>query len=75
MFLLDGKSSDISDEDILRRNLIAKLLEDWGLVTIVDKNDISNIAPISYLKILSYKDKESWELVAKYTIGSKDKFK
>lgn len=71
MFRLDGKPSDISEEDFGRRNLIAKLLEDWGLVTVIDKEKLASVSPLSSVKILSYKDKENWQLIAKYTIGNK----
>lgn len=73
MFKLDHKPSDISEEDLKRRNLIAKLLEDWGLVTIFDRSNLTNLAPLSSVKILSFKDKDEWQLVAKYTIGNKMK--
>lgn len=73
MFKLDYKPSDISEEDLKRRNLIAKLLEDWGLVTIFDRSNLTNLAPLSSVKILSFKDKDEWQLVAKYTIGNKMK--
>ena len=69
MFILDGKPSDISEEDIARRNLIAKLLQDWKLLTIVDVLLPECCAPMSAVKIISHKDKEHWQLVAKYTIG------
>lgn len=71
MFKLDGKPSDISEEDLGRRNLIAKLLEDWGLVKVVDREKLAMLSLMSSVKILSYKDKEQWNLVAKYTIGTK----
>jgi len=71
LFILDGKESNISEDDLNRRNLIAKLLEDWGLVMIVEKEDIATVAPLSSVKIISYKDKDSWNLVSKYTVGSK----
>ena len=73
MFILDGKFADISEEDICRRNLIAKLLEDWGMITVLDVEKLSMIAPMSSVKILSYKDKEIWTLVPKYTIGARHK--
>lgn len=73
MFKLDGKPSDISEEDLSRRNLIAKLLEDWGLVKVVDVEKLAMISSLSSVKILSYKDKEEWQLIAKYTIGTKKK--
>lgn len=72
LFALDGKSSDISENDYARRNSIANLLSDWGLVELVDKNkSASPIAPISQIKILPHKEKSEWQLVAKYNIGRK----
>ena len=72
LFLLDGKPSNISENDIQRRNAIAKLLEDWGLVTIINPQImIDNIAPIHQIKIISFKEKNEWELVTKYNIGKK----
>ena len=73
LFALDGKSTDISENDLSRRNAIAKLLEDWELIKIVDKNKVENPPPIflSQIKIISHKEKDDWELVAKYNIGSK----
>jgi hypothetical protein len=72
MFALDGKPSNISENDIQRRNAIAKLLEDWGLINILNPQLIhNNISPISQIKILSYQDKEDWELVSKYSMGKK----
>jgi len=72
LFALDGKPSNFSDDDIGRRNTIANLLEEWGLVEIVNpKTCDSPQAPLSQIKILPYKDKDDWELVAKYNIGKK----
>lgn len=72
LFELDGKSSNFSDEDKGRRNTIAKLLEDWGLVKIVEPNDIKHPkAPLSQIKILPFKEKNEWTLEAKYSIGKK----
>lgn len=72
LFELDGKSSNFSDEDKGRRNTIAKLLEDWGLLKVVEPNDINDPkAPLSQIKILSYKEKKDWTLEAKYSIGKK----
>ena len=72
MFALDGKPSNISENDIQRRNAITKLLEDWGLITILNPQlMINNIAPIHQIKIISYRDKEEWELVSKYNMGKK----
>jgi hypothetical protein len=73
LFALDGKPSDISENDLSRRNAIAKLLQDWGLVKIVNKDKAENPPPIflSQIKILSHKEKDDWELVPKYQIGKK----
>ena len=71
LFMLDGKPSNFSDEDRLRRNTIATLLEQWGLLKIRTTNNIEGLAPISQVKILSHKEKDEWELVAKYNIGRK----
>ena len=68
-FRLDGKSTDLSDNDLARRNSIAKLLEDWGLVEI--KGAMGETAPLSQIKIISYKEREHWELCPKYNIGRK----
>jgi hypothetical protein len=74
LFKLDGKASNLDDADIARRNSIAKLLEEWKLVTILDKEKASHpLAPINQIKILSYKEKEDWQLIQKYTIGSHNK--
>ena len=72
MFALDGKPSNLSENDIQRRNAIAKLLEEWGLVEIINSQImIDNIAPIHQIKIISYRDKDGWELVSKYNMGKK----
>lgn len=71
LFLLDGKHSDFSENDLQRRNRITKLLSDWGLVEIADENCIENIASVSQIKILPHKEKNEWTLVPKYSIGSK----
>lgn len=71
LFMLDGKPSNFSDEDRLRRNTIATLLEQWGLLKIKSTNNVEGLAPISQVKILSHKEKDEWELVAKYNIGRK----
>jgi hypothetical protein len=67
LFKLDGKPADISDNDMERRNAIAKLLSEWGLLTLVEP--VGAIAPMNQIKIISYKDKEKWELISKYNIG------
>jgi hypothetical protein len=71
LFALDGKPSSLTDSDIARRNTIAKLLEEWGLLSIVNGEIIQNTAPLHHIKILSFKEKPDWKLVAKYTIGKK----
>ena len=71
LFALDGKSSNLSDEDVSRRNTIANLLQDWGLLKVVDPASKDNLALLSGIKILSHKEKNEWELVAKYNIGKK----
>lgn len=71
LFLLDGKTSTFSDEDRRRRNSIAKLLHDWGLCKVVDINMIADQAPMSAIKVLPFKEKNSWTLIQKYSIGSK----
>ena len=71
LFLLDGKTSDFSENDVQRRNRITKLLADWGLVTVVSETLIEDLAPINQIKILPYREKADWELIPKYSIGSK----
>jgi Bacteriophage translational regulator. len=72
MFLLDGKSSDIEESDIGRRNTIVNLLSEWGLIVLVDKvKSAAPLTPMNQIKIVSFKDKKNWTLVAKYTIGRK----
>lgn len=71
LFLLDGKSSDLEKNDILRRNTIATLLSDWGLIKIIDKSKINECAPLRQIKIISHKEKNEWELCPKYNIGNK----
>ena len=72
LFGLDGKPSNISDNDIQRRNAIAKLLEEWALVKILKPKVLEdNVAPLHQIKIISYKEKDDWELIAKYNIGKK----
>ena len=72
LFALDGKPSNISQNDIQRRNTIANLLEQWGLVKIMNPNVVKdNMAPIHQIKIIAFKDKDDWDLVTKYNIGKK----
>ena len=69
LFALDGKDTNLSDNDIARRNSIAKLLNDWGLVEIIGNTDM--VAPLSQIKIISFKEKNEWILETKYNIGKK----
>jgi len=72
LFLLDGKRSDFSENDLQRRNRIAKLLADWDLLTLADRDGVvNNMAPMSQIKILPYREKKEWQLIAKYSIGTK----
>lgn len=74
LFKLDGKPTSITEEDIARRNTIANILGEWGLVTLVDKSKSATpIAPISSIKIVAYKDKVNWKLEPKYNIGTNKK--
>jgi hypothetical protein len=74
LFALDGKPSTITENDIQRRNAIANLLEEWGLIKVVNYDIIrDNMAPIHQIKIISFKEKDDWELIAKYNIGKKKK--
>lgn len=75
LFALDGKAADLSRNDIQRRNSIAKLLADWGLVSIIDSDKYQDQAPMSQIKILNYDEKNSWNLQAKYNIGKKRGYK
>ena len=71
LFLLDGKESDFSENDQQRRNRITKLLSDWGLVDVLNEEQIEDASSISQIKILPHKEKGEWELIPKYSIGSK----
>lgn len=72
LFILDGKDNNFTEEDKARRNTIANLLEEWNLVDIVDSSLVEDpIAPLNQIKIISFKDKDNWELVSKYNIGKK----
>ena len=70
LFLLDGKKSNLEENDIARRNTIAQLMSDWGLITLEESN-IELFAPMRQIKIIPYKEKQEWELCPKYNIGSK----
>ena len=71
LFALDGKQADLTDNDLERRNTIAKLLSDWGLVKILDSNKFVDLAPLSQIKVIAHKDKHEWDLQTKYNIGKK----
>ena len=73
LFALDGKHANLTSKDVQRRNRIAQLLVDWGLVGIVSADTIQDVAPLNQIKVLSYKDKGDWILETKYNIGSKKK--
>jgi len=71
LFALDGKNTNLSLNDVQRRNRISKLLSDWGLISIVNEFQIEDVAPLNQIKVLSYKDKGEWTLESKYNIGRK----
>ena len=73
LFALDGKHANLTVNDIQRRNRIVKLLCDWGLISIVSPELVSDIAPLNQIKVLAYKDKSDWVLEQKYNIGAKKK--
>ena len=73
IFALDGKHANLTQNDVQRRNRIAQLLADWGLIGIVNVETIKDIAPLNQIKVLAYKDKGDWILETKYNIGSKKK--
>ena len=73
LFALDGKHANLTSNDVQRRNRIAQLLVDWGLVGIVSAESIQDVAPLNQIKVLSYKDKGDWILETKYNIGGKKK--
>ena len=73
LFALDGKHANLTSNDVQRRNRIAQLLVDWGLVGIVSSDIIQDVAPLNQIKVLSFKDKGDWILETKYNIGSKKK--
>ena len=73
LFALDGKHANLTVNDVQRRNRIARLLADWGLISIVKSDSVSDIAPLNQIKVLAYKDKGLWVLEQKYNIGKKGK--
>ena len=70
LFLLDGKKSNLEENDVARRNTIATLMSDWGLVSIYDKTKAEPLAPHRQIKIIPFKEKDDWELCPKYNIGN-----
>jgi hypothetical protein len=69
---LDGKPSNLTENDVQRRNAIANLLEEWGLVKILNRDLLKdNIAPLHQIKIISFREKNDWQLITKYNIGKK----
>ena len=73
LFALDGKYANITVNDVQRRNRIIKLLVDWGLVELLEEENILDIAPLNQIKVIAYKEKSEWTLEQKYNIGSKKK--
>ena len=71
MFALDGKHTNFSLNDLQRRNRIAQLLSDWGLISIVTPEKVEDLAPLNQIKVLAFKDKDEWTLESKYNIGRK----
>ena len=74
LFALDGKNSTLTENDIQRRNTIALLLQDWNLIDVVNTSLVENKAPLSQIKVLPFKEKNEWNLVAKYNIGKKPEY-
>ncbi len=73
LFALDGKHANLTQNDVQRRNRIIQLLSDWGLITVVSPDNITDIAPLNQIKVLAYKEKNEWILETKYNIGKKKK--
>lgn len=71
LFLLDGKKSNLEENDIARRNTIAQLMSDWGLISIEEAGKVEPLAPMRQIKIIPFKEKTEWELCPKYNIGNK----
>ena len=70
LFLLDGKKSNLEENDVARRNTIATLMSDWGLLSVEVRDKLQPIAPLRQIKIISFKDKDQWDLCPKYNIGN-----
>ena len=73
LFALDGKHANLTVNDVQRRNRIIQLLSDWGLITVLSPDNITDIAPLNQIKVLAYKEKGEWILETKYNIGKKKK--
>ena len=73
LFLLDGKPSNLLENDVQRRNTIAVLLSDWGLISILSPESAKDVAPLRQIKVIPFKDKSQWELCPKYNIGNSNK--
>jgi hypothetical protein len=71
LFALDGKKTNLSLNDVQRRNRIIQLLSDWGLITVVNAEAIADVAPLNQIKVLAFKEKDEWTLESKYNIGRK----
>ena len=73
LFALDGKHANLTVNDVQRRNRIIQLLTDWGLVSIINPDSVTDVAPLNQIKVLAYKEKHEWMLETKYNIGKKKK--
>ena len=73
LFALDGKKTNLTVNDVQRRNRITNLLCDWGLITVVNETSVAEVAPLNQIKVLAYKEKHEWVLETKYNIGKKKK--
>jgi len=71
LFALDGKNTNLSLNDVQRRNRIIQLLSDWGLISIINPDKIADLAPLNQIKVLAFKEKDEWTLESKYNIGRK----
>jgi hypothetical protein len=71
LFALDGKNTNLSVNDVQRRNRIIQLLSDWGLIAVVKADAIADVAPLNQIKVLAFKEKDEWTLESKYNIGRK----
>ena len=73
LFALDGKHANLTVNDVQRRNRIIQLLSDWGLITVLNPDSVTDVAPLNQIKVLAYKEKGEWILETKYNIGKKKK--